>query len=95
MKKLIIVGVAVVFLLWANAATPGPLRWTLLGASLTLSGSVLILGVVERKRKGQSWNQALAGDTKLITGNVWWDGALFAGVLICCGIAVVLLMMHV
>lgn len=95
MKKLIMVAIAVALLLASDAVSHGPLRGAMLGVSLVLSGAVLVHGVVSRRRRGQSWNQALVGDTKLITGSVWWDGALFAGVLVCCGAAVVLLMMHV
>lgn len=32
--------------------------------------------VRERKKSGQSWNEALAEGTKLMTGSVWLDGAL-------------------
>jgi|GEM_PF-6350721 len=82
MKKLIIVGIAVILLLLSKTITPGPVRWTMLAVSLVLSMSVLIHGVILRRRRGESWNQALAGGTKLMTGSVWLDGALFAVILI-------------
>ncbi len=82
MKKLLIVAIALLLLLLAKALTPGPVRWTMLGISFVLSMSVLIHGVIVRRRRGESWNQALAGGTKLMTGSVWLDGVLFAGILI-------------
>ena len=36
--------------------------------------------VRERKRSGQSWNEAIAQGTKLMTGSVWLDGALLLAV---------------
>lgn len=59
-----------------------PVRLIVLILSLVISASILIEGVVRRRRSGQSWNQVLAGGEKLMTGNVWSDGALFAVVLL-------------
>jgi hypothetical protein len=59
-----------------------PVRLIVLILSLAISAAILIEGVVRRRRSGQSWNQALAGGEKLMTGNVWADGALFAVVLL-------------
>lgn len=95
MKRLLAVGLAFALLFLSNAAAPGPLKLTILGAAIVLSASVLIQGVVARRRRSQNWNEALAGNTKLITGNVWLDGALFVAVLLVCGIAVVLVMIYV
>jgi hypothetical protein len=93
MKKLIMVAMAMVLLLTVDAVPRGPLRWVMIGVSVVLCGSVVVQGVLARRRGGQSWNQALAGDTKLITGSVWWDAALFAAVLLG-GVAVVLLIVQ-
>jgi hypothetical protein len=30
----------------------------------------------------KSWNDALAGGSRLFTGSVWWDGAVFAATLV-------------
>jgi hypothetical protein len=34
-----------------------------------------------RRQNGLSWNDAIAGGTRLITGNVWLDAVLFVIVL--------------
>lgn len=52
---------------------------------------MLVHGVILRKRRGQSWNEALAGGEKLMTGSVWLDGILFAGILVAICAAVFLL----
>lgn len=43
---------------------------------------------IAQRRNGKSWNDALADGVKLVTGNVWLDGALFAVVLL--GICILL-----
>ena len=52
---------------------------------------MLVHGVILRRRRGQSWNEALAGGEKLMTGSVWLDGILFAGILVAICAAVFLL----
>jgi hypothetical protein len=54
---------------------------SLLIAGFIASVSVLFYDVARRRRAGQSWNEALAQGSKLLTGNVWLDGALFVVVL--------------
>jgi hypothetical protein len=54
----------------------------LLIAGFIFCVSSLAYGVILRRRRGESWNQALAGGTKLMTGSVWLDGALFAGIML-------------
>jgi len=44
--------------------------------------SFLTFRVAQRRKLGQSWNNALAEGAKLRTGSVWLDGALFAAVLV-------------
>jgi hypothetical protein len=74
-----------------HGISSAPLRRAVLLASVVLGISLLIHGVVLRRRRGQSWNEALAGGEKLMTGSVWLDGALFAGILAVIGVAVCLL----
>ena len=94
MKKLLIVGVALALLFLSDAMSAGPVKLTMLALAFVLSASVLVHGVITRRRRGQSWNEALAGDTKLITGNVWLDGALFTAVLLVCCVAVALAVIY-
>jgi hypothetical protein len=42
---------------------------------------VQIHGMLARRKAGEDWNSAIANGTKLITGNVWLDGAIFAAIL--------------
>ncbi len=95
MKNLLAVGIALALLLLSEAASPGPLKLTMLAGAFVICASMLIQGVVARRRSGQNWNEALAGNTKLITGNVWLDGALFAAILFVCAVAVVLVLIYV
>ena len=68
-----------------------PLRRAVLLASVVVGVSMLLHGVILRRRRGQSWNQALAGGEKLMTGSVWLDGVLFAGIMIAICVAFFLL----
>jgi hypothetical protein len=76
------------------AIASAPLRRAVLLASVILGISMLIHRVILRRRRGQSWNAALAGDTKLMTGSVWLDGALFAVILLAICAAVSLLIFY-
>jgi hypothetical protein len=67
-----------------------PWRRAVLLASVVVGISMLVHGVVLRRRRGR-WNDALAGGEKLVTGSVWLDGALFAMILIAICAAVALL----
>jgi hypothetical protein len=71
--------------------TSVPLRRAALLASVTVGVSMFVHGVILRRIRGQSWNEALAGGEKLMTGSVWLDGILLAGILVAIGAAVFLL----
>jgi hypothetical protein len=38
------------------------------------------LSIRKRRKQGQSWNEAIAEGTRLMTGNVWLDGTMVVGV---------------
>lgn len=59
--------------------------------SVVVGVSMLVHGVILRRRRGQRWNEALAGGEKLMTGSVWLDGILFAVILVAICAAVFLL----
>jgi len=84
MKKLLLAVFALGLLVISDAVSSIAWRRATLAISLCLSVSILVHGVVRRRRSGQSWNQALAGDTKLMTGSVWLDGLLFGVILLLC-----------
>jgi hypothetical protein len=94
MKRLILALISLVLLVAEPAIASVPLRRAALFASLIISVSLLVHGVVVRRRRGESWNATLAGDTKLMTGNVWLDGAVFAGILVVIIAAVALLFLY-
>lgn len=50
--------------------------------------ATLMVSVILKRRAGQSWNDALPGGSKLMTGSVWKDGAIFAAILVATGVAV-------
>jgi hypothetical protein len=62
--------------------------------SVVASLSYLAYDIVRRRREGQSWNEALAQGSKLLTGNVWLDGALFIVVLAAPCALIVFAMLH-
>ena len=64
------------------AAMPHPWKTAMWAGLFVVSVSYLVWEVMVRRKKGQSWNESLANGEKLITGNVWLDGLLFAGVLL-------------
>jgi hypothetical protein len=72
-----------------------PLRRGVLLASLVLGISLIVHGVIVRRRRGQGWNEALANGEKLMTGSVWVDGLLFAAFLCVLCVSVFLLFFYV
>ena len=56
--------------------------------------SYSVYDVVRRRRAGQNWNEALAQGSRLLTGNVWLDGALFVVVLAALFALVLFAMLH-
>ncbi len=68
-------------------------RASLIGGFIA-SLSVLVYDVVRRRRAGQNWNEALSLGSKLLTGNVWIDGALFVAVLAVLAALVCFAMIH-
>ena len=50
--------------------------------------ATLMVGVILKRRSGKNWNEALSGGSKLMTGSVWKDGAIFAAILVATGTAV-------
>jgi uncharacterized membrane protein YidH (DUF202 family) len=71
-----------------------PLRRGVLLASLILGISLIVHGVITRRKRGQSWNEALANGEKLMTGSVWIDGLLFAAILVVICVSVFLLFFY-
>jgi hypothetical protein len=64
------------------AATPStPWKGFAWGAVAVCCIVFLASQVLRRRRRGLSWNDAIAGYTKPVTGNVWFDALLFAGFL--------------
>ena len=68
--------------MWEKAIPSRPTRLAIWGVFLLISVSLLVEPVVAKRREGKSWNDALTGDTKLMTGSVWLDGALFFVILL-------------
>ena len=46
-------------------------------AAILLGMAYLVRQIIRRRKKGASWNDAIAGGVKPLSGNVWIDGALF------------------
>ena len=59
-----------------------PWKLVFLLAMFVLCLAIRYRGVWVRRRKGASWNDALAEGKKCITGSVWLDGALLAFILL-------------
>jgi len=66
----------------------------LLILAFIVCSSFLFSDVVRRRRAGQDWNEALAQGSKLLTGNVWLDGALFVVVLAALFALVIFAILH-
>lgn len=57
------------------------LRFLGILALIALPGiSLRAFNVLKRRKRGESWNEAIAEGTKLATGNVWLDGAVILAV---------------
>jgi hypothetical protein len=69
-------------------------RALLIVAFIVCSSFLFFSDVVRRRRAGQDWNEALAQGSKLLTGNVWLDGALFVVVLAALFALVIFAILH-
>jgi uncharacterized membrane protein HdeD (DUF308 family) len=92
--KLLLLLIAALGAFGSRAISSVPLRNFVLLASGVYCLGYLIHDVVQRRRSGQNWNDALAGGTKLVTGNVWLDGILFAAIVLTLAIAAFLLIYY-
>ena len=45
-------------------------------ALITLGVFYLVLDILRRRKRGESWNRAFAQGNRLVTGNVWTDALL-------------------
>jgi hypothetical protein len=73
--------------LWEDSASR-PVRLAFWSSVMLIWAATLTVSVVLKRRAGQNWNEALSGGSKLMTGSVWKDGAIFAAILVATGIAV-------
>jgi hypothetical protein len=85
MKKLLVavllLAIAASAPLW-EAAAPRSVRIGIWSALLIICIAILANGVVQKRKAGKSWNEALSAGSTLMTGSVWKDGAIFAGIMI-------------
>lgn len=89
--RLVLTALLVLGAFGAPSISSAPLRRVALLASLLLGIALVVHGVVTRRRKNESWNEALSNGEKLMTGSVWLDGLLFAAILIVICVCVFLL----
>ena len=90
----VVVALFVASRLLPNPTLPRPIFWTILGSILALFAASLVYDVGVRRSKGQSWNEVLAQDKKLMTGSVWRDGGLLLAAMFVCFAVVALLMIY-
>jgi hypothetical protein len=87
--RLISVLVMLLLFVVADSVPRGPLKAACYVIAGVMAYAMIFLEVRRRRKAGQSWNEALAMGSKLVTGNVWLDGLLFAGILLLCAVAFV------
>jgi hypothetical protein len=73
--------------LWEDSVSR-PIRLAFWSTVMLMWASTLTIGVIQKRRAGQNWNEALSSGSKLMTGSVWKDGAIFAAILVATGITV-------
>jgi hypothetical protein len=73
--------------LWEDAASR-PVRIGVWSGLLLVCVATLAAGVIQKRKEGKSWNEALAAGSKLVTGSVWLDGAIFAAIMVAICVAV-------
>jgi hypothetical protein len=74
----------------AEFVASGILQRSLYSVVVFVVLALMVYDVIVRRRRGENWNDALAGETKLLTGNVWLDGIVFVAVIAAgCGIVAI------
>lgn len=64
----------------AGSVASGIVQRNLYAGGVFLCLTLAVHDVIVRRRRGENWNDALAGDTKLLTGNVWLDAVVLVAV---------------
>lgn len=78
--------------LWEDSASR-PVRLIFWGLVMLVWVAAVSISVALKRRAGRSWNEALSDGSKLMTGSVWLDGILFAGILLVLCVAIFALVM--